>query len=116
MYVQCAMYLTLCRRWRAYNRVIMVQDAPARQSTVTVLNEASASSKGTKRKKGTAATSAATGNNLRQKAINKSITSRGTSDADSSALIAVDNQIAVVSESRADNSDVRPSTSKQPDD
>nr|SVE75397.1 EOG090X0DX7 [Daphnia dolichocephala] len=28
MYVQCTMYLTLCRRWRAYNRVILVQNAP----------------------------------------------------------------------------------------
>jgi hypothetical protein len=26
MYVQCRMYLQLCRRWRAYNRVIYVQD------------------------------------------------------------------------------------------
>jgi len=26
MYVQCKMYVQLCRRWRAYNRVIYVQD------------------------------------------------------------------------------------------
>jgi len=26
MYVQCKMYVQLCRRWRAYNRVIHVQD------------------------------------------------------------------------------------------
>nr|CAG4635075.1 EOG090X0DX7 [Alona affinis] len=30
MYVQCTMYVTLCRRWRAYNRVIEVQNAPSR--------------------------------------------------------------------------------------
>lgn len=28
MYVQCKMYIQLCRRWRAYNRVIYVQDCP----------------------------------------------------------------------------------------
>jgi len=26
MYVQCTTYVSLCRRWRAYNRVILVQD------------------------------------------------------------------------------------------
>ena len=26
MYVQCKMYIQLCHRWRAYNRVIYVQD------------------------------------------------------------------------------------------
>ena len=29
MYVQCRMYLQLCLRWRAYNRVIYVQDCSA---------------------------------------------------------------------------------------
>lgn len=33
MYVQCTMYLTLCRRWRAYNRVIVVQNAPGSRNT-----------------------------------------------------------------------------------
>nr|CAG4644317.1 EOG090X0DX7 [Lepidurus arcticus] len=28
MYVQCTMYAALCKRWRAYNRIIMVQNAP----------------------------------------------------------------------------------------
>ncbi|CAG0888770.1 unnamed protein product [Cyprideis torosa] len=28
MYVQCKMYIHLCRRWRAYNRVIYVQHVP----------------------------------------------------------------------------------------
>ena len=28
MYVQCKMYVQLCRRWRAYNRVIYIQDCP----------------------------------------------------------------------------------------
>lgn len=28
MYVQCKMYIQLCQRWRAYNRVIYVQDCP----------------------------------------------------------------------------------------
>jgi len=30
MYVQCKMYVQLCRRWRAYNRVIYVQDCSSR--------------------------------------------------------------------------------------
>ncbi|CAL4088676.1 unnamed protein product, partial [Meganyctiphanes norvegica] len=28
MYVQCKMYMQLCKRWRAFNRVIYVQNAP----------------------------------------------------------------------------------------
>jgi len=28
MYVQCKMYVHLCRRWRAYNRVIYIQQCP----------------------------------------------------------------------------------------
>ena len=28
MYVQCKMYVQLCRRWRAYNRVIFIQNCP----------------------------------------------------------------------------------------
>lgn len=28
MYIQCKMYYQLCRRWRAYNRVIYVQNCP----------------------------------------------------------------------------------------
>lgn len=28
MYVQCKMYVQLCRRWRAYNRVIYIQHCP----------------------------------------------------------------------------------------
>ena len=28
MYVQCKMYVQLCRRWRAYNRVIYIQNCP----------------------------------------------------------------------------------------
>lgn len=28
MYIQCKMYIHLCRRWRAFNRVIFVQNAP----------------------------------------------------------------------------------------
>lgn len=43
MYVQCTMYLTLCRRWRAYNRVILVQNAPNKtciaSTTVTLPND-----------------------------------------------------------------------------
>lgn len=35
MYVQCTMYMTLCRRWRAYNRVILVKDAPSRFGNTT---------------------------------------------------------------------------------
>jgi len=39
MYVQCTMYFTLCRRWRAFNRIVLVQNAPARVNQ-TVLNVA----------------------------------------------------------------------------
>lgn len=28
MYVQCKMYIQLCQRWRAYNRIIYVQNCP----------------------------------------------------------------------------------------
>lgn len=28
MYVQCKMYALLCRRWRAFNRVIYIQNCP----------------------------------------------------------------------------------------
>lgn len=28
MYVQCKMYVQLCKRWRAYNRVIHIQNCP----------------------------------------------------------------------------------------
>ena len=35
MYVQCTMYMTLCRRWRAYNRIILVKDAPSRFGNTT---------------------------------------------------------------------------------
>ena len=28
MYIQCKVYVYLCRKWKAYNRVIVVQDAP----------------------------------------------------------------------------------------
>ncbi len=28
MYIQCKVYVHLCRKWKAYNRVIVVQDAP----------------------------------------------------------------------------------------
>ncbi|XP_043795090.1 E3 ubiquitin-protein ligase MARCHF8-like isoform X2 [Apis laboriosa] len=28
MYIQCKVYITLCRKWRAFNRVIFIQNAP----------------------------------------------------------------------------------------
>ncbi|XP_076756230.1 E3 ubiquitin-protein ligase MARCHF8 [Xylocopa sonorina] len=28
MYIQCKVYITLCRKWRAFNRVIFIQSAP----------------------------------------------------------------------------------------
>merc|ERR1711935_101039 len=28
MYIQCKVYVHLCRKWKAYNRTIVVQDAP----------------------------------------------------------------------------------------
>ncbi len=31
MYVQCKMYVQLCRRWRAYNRVIYIQNCPEKK-------------------------------------------------------------------------------------
>ncbi|XP_046439083.1 E3 ubiquitin-protein ligase MARCHF8-like [Daphnia pulex] len=82
MYVQCTMYLTLCRRWRAYNRVILVQNAPNKggnSSTTVTLPSDSVATKpnGAKRKgekKGSAPVqsvvtiaSAFTGGNLRSK-------------------------------------------------
>ena len=42
MYVQCTMYVSLCRRWRAYNRVILVQNAPggsSQTSGASIVNE-----------------------------------------------------------------------------
>nr|CAG4645129.1 EOG090X0DX7 [Leptodora kindtii] len=36
MYVQCTMYVSLCRRWRAYNQVILVQNAVDKKSTAPV--------------------------------------------------------------------------------
>ena len=32
MYIQCKMYSGLCRRWRAYNRVIYIQNAPEKKA------------------------------------------------------------------------------------
>lgn len=76
------MYLTLCRRWRAYNRVILVQNAPSRTgnaSTTVTLPSDSVTTKqsGVKRKadkKGSVPVqsvvtiaSAFTGGNLRSK-------------------------------------------------
>ncbi len=34
MYVQCKMYVQLCRRWKAYNRVIYIQDCPSKFSKI----------------------------------------------------------------------------------
>lgn len=34
MYVQCKMYLQLCRRWKAFNRIIFVQNAPPKSAAV----------------------------------------------------------------------------------
>lgn len=31
MYIQCKAYMHLCRRWKAFNRVIFVQNAPEKQ-------------------------------------------------------------------------------------
>ena len=28
MYIQCKVYIQICRKWRAYNRTIVVQDLP----------------------------------------------------------------------------------------
>lgn len=37
MYIQCKAYIQICQRWKAYNRVIYVQDAPPRLPTVPAL-------------------------------------------------------------------------------
>ncbi|XP_064610246.1 E3 ubiquitin-protein ligase MARCHF8-like isoform X2 [Liolophura sinensis] len=37
MYVQCKMYIHLCKRWRAYNEVIMIENAPPLCKVATVL-------------------------------------------------------------------------------
>ena len=36
MYVQCKMYIQLCRRWRAYNLVIYIQDCDTVDVNATV--------------------------------------------------------------------------------
>ena len=52
MYVQCTMYFTLCRRWRAYNRIILVQNAPSRTNqTVVTVPESTESTKPSGRRK-----------------------------------------------------------------
>ena len=28
MYIQCKVYIQICRKWKAYNRTIVVQDLP----------------------------------------------------------------------------------------
>ncbi|XP_074647464.1 E3 ubiquitin-protein ligase MARCHF8-like isoform X2 [Tubulanus polymorphus] len=49
MYVQCKMYMQLCRRWRAYNRVIYIENCPegtkpaANDHTVDFLKKIAAS-------------------------------------------------------------------------
>ncbi len=50
MYIQCKAYLHLCRKWKAYNRVIVVQDAPEtvheqRRRSVVLRKDAAGSSK-----------------------------------------------------------------------
>ena len=35
MYVQCKTYALLCRRWRAYNRIIFIQNLPSRREKNT---------------------------------------------------------------------------------
>ncbi len=37
MYVQCKMYIQLCRRWRAYNLVIYIQDCNATDANNTAI-------------------------------------------------------------------------------
>lgn len=98
MYVQCTMYLTLCRRWRAYNRVILVQNAPSRTGNATTTLTMSGDSVTTKpngakrkgEKKGSAPVqsvvtiaSAFTGGNLRSKV-------GGGSSSSSSSTTAID--------------------------
>ncbi len=39
MYVQCKMYVQLCRRWKAYNRVIFIQDCPPSKSIKIPLDD-----------------------------------------------------------------------------
>lgn len=93
MYVQCTMYLTLCRRWRAYNRVILVQNAPSRTGNATTTltlpsDSVSTKQSGVKRKaekKGSAPVqsvvtiaSAFTGGNLRSKVGGSSSSSNST--------------------------------------
>ena len=43
MYIQCKMYVQLCQRWRAYNRVIYVQNCPdIREARIRSQSNASA--------------------------------------------------------------------------
>merc|ERR1711935_667746 len=46
MYIQCKVYVHLCRKWKAYNRTIVVQDAPegVHKPSDRQLNKSSAAS------------------------------------------------------------------------
>nr|CAG4642054.1 EOG090X0DX7 [Eurycercus lamellatus] len=101
MYVQCTMYLTLCRRWRAYNRVIVVQNAPSRtgvgsQSPAVTLGEVSMKPKRNKSDKKssapvqsvvTIASAFAGGNHLRAKVSSGSGTGGGSAVVDLCPLV-----------------------------
>ncbi|GAB6028510.1 hypothetical protein CHUAL_002661 [Chamberlinius hualienensis] len=39
MYVQCKMYVQLCRRWKAFNRIIYIQNAPTKAFLASTLND-----------------------------------------------------------------------------
>lgn len=38
MYVQCKMYVRLCQKWKAYNRVIKVETLPDEERIKTIAN------------------------------------------------------------------------------
>ncbi len=59
MYIQCKVYVHLCRKWKAYNRVIVVQDAPEGVHRARAAQQAARRAKEAKAKEQAAAAAAA---------------------------------------------------------
>lgn len=97
MYIQCKVYVHLCRKWKAYNRTIVVQDAPegVHKPSDRQLNKSSAASShldsASSRRSSSAPSSAVASAQLSQQTQpltqqSTLTTSNKTSDRDPSAL------------------------------
>jgi len=97
MYIQCKVYVHLCRKWKAYNRTIVVQDAPegVHKPSDRQLNKSSAASShldsASSRRSSSAPSSAVAAAQLSQQTQpltqqSTLTTSNKTSDRDPSAL------------------------------